>query len=421
MKNKPLRTVMLADCQSFYASVEKSAHPEYEDKPLAVCGDPLRRSGIVLAACPIAKSFGVTTAERIGDAIGKCPDIIVVKPRMQEYIRVSLQITDIYRTFTDLVEPYSIDEQFIDVSGSSSLFGSPIEIAKAMQHEVWQATGVRIRVGISENKILAKMACDNFAKTNQDGIFTLPQKDIADILWPLPVNKMFMVGSRMMNHFMKMGIHTIEHIAKIALPKFKTMLRTRFGKQSDIQAEQYWRIANGIDDSPVTLDTHDTQKSIGHQMTLPRDYRTLPEILVVILELAELVCQHCRAKGYMGWVVSVGCMGADYGSPSGFFRQMKMHDPTNLAEDVYEIAKILINKHWDKLPVRKVGVTLSELISDQEYQYVLFGDREKKIALAHTLDKIKLKYGDAAIMRAVSVSQAGQAKDRSNKIGGHYK
>jgi DNA polymerase-4 len=421
MKNKRLRTVMLADCQSFYASVEKAAHPEYQDKPLAVCGDPLRRSGIVLAACPIAKSFGVTTAERIGDAIGKCPDIIVVKPRMQEYIRVSLQITDIYKTFTDLVEPYSIDEQFIDVSGSSSLFGSPIEIAKAMQHQVRQATGVRIRVGISENKILAKMACDNFAKTNKDGIFTLPQKDIADILWPLPVNKMFMVGSRMMNHFMKMGIHTIGDIAKIALPKFKTMLRTRFGKQSDIQAEQYWRIANGIDDSPVTLDTHDTQKSIGHQMTLPRDYRTLEEILVVILELAELVCQHCRAKGYMGWVVSVGCMGADYGSPSGFFRQMKMHDPTNLAEDVYEIAKLLINKHWDQLPVRKVGVTLSELISDQEYQYVLFGDREKKIALAHTLDKIKSKYGDAAIMRAVSVSEAGQAKDRSNKIGGHYK
>jgi DNA polymerase IV len=164
MNNIPLRTVMLLDCQSFYASVEKAANPEYEGKPLAVCGDPLRRSGIVLAACPLAKKAGVTTAERIGDAIGKCPDIIVVKPRMQEYIRVSLQISDIYRTFTDLVEPYSIDEQFIDVSGSSRLFGSAEEIARAIQHEVMEATGVRVRAGISENKILAKMACDNFAK-----------------------------------------------------------------------------------------------------------------------------------------------------------------------------------------------------------------------------------------------------------------
>lgn len=179
--------------------------------------------------------------------------------------------------------------------------------------------------------------------------------------------------------------------------------------------------ADTIDDSLVTLNTHDTQKSIGHQMTLPRDYKTLEEILVVILELAELVCQHSRAKGYMGWVVSVGLMGADYDQPSGFFRQMRMPDPTHLAEDIYEIAKILINKHWDMLPVRKVGVTISELVSDQEYQYVLFGDRQRKIALAHTLDQIKTKYGDAAIMRAVSISESGQAKDRSNKIGGHYK
>jgi DNA polymerase-4 len=198
-------------------------------------------------------------------------------------------------------------------------------------------------------------------------------------------------------------------------------MRTKFGKQSDIQAELYWRIANGIDDSPVTIGAHDTQKSIGHQMTLPRDYRTLEEILVVILELAEMVCQHSRAKRYMGWVVSVGLMGADYDRPSGFFRQMRMPDPTNLAEDLYNVAKILIDRHWDKLPVRKVGVTLNDLVDDQEYQYVLFGDRENKMKLARTMDEIKLRYGDASIMRAVSLSKAGQAKDRSKKIGGHYK
>lgn len=111
---------------------------------------------------------------------------------------------------------------------------------------------------------------------------------------------MYMVGSRMTNHFMRMGINTIGDLAIIPLPRLKQQLRTKFGNQSDIQAELYWRIANGIDDSPVTIGTHDTQKSIGHQMTLPRDYKTLEDILVVILELAELVCQHCRAKRYMG-------------------------------------------------------------------------------------------------------------------------
>jgi DNA polymerase-4 len=125
-----------------------------------------------------------------------------------------------------------------------------------------EATGVRVRAGISENKILAKMACDNFAKKNLEGIFKLPKEEIAKDLWRLPVNKMFMVGSRMMNHFKIMGIHTIGELANIPLPQLKSLLRTRFGKQSDIQAEQFWRIANGIDDSPVTLDTHDTQKSI---------------------------------------------------------------------------------------------------------------------------------------------------------------
>jgi DNA polymerase-4 len=415
------RSIMLIDCQSFYASVEHATHPEYEGLPLAVCGDPTRRSGIVLAACPLAKAKGVTTAERIGDAIGKCPELIIVQPRMQEYIKVSMQISDIYRTFTDLVEPFSIDEQFVDVTGSRRLYGAPVEIAKAIQMQVMEQTKIYVRAGISSTKILAKTACDNFAKKNPGGIFELPIDKVSEILWPLHISKMYMVGSRMTNHFMRMGIHTIGDLGRIPLHKLKQMLRTKFGKQSDIQAEQYWRIANGIDDSPVTVGTHDTQKSIGHQMTLPRDYRTLEEILVVLLELAELVCQHTRAKRYMGWVVSVGLMGADYEARSGFFRQMRMPDPSNLAEDLYNVTKIIIDRHWDKQPVRKVGITLSDLVSDEEYQYVLFGDRENKMKLAHTMDKIKMRYGDTAIMRAISVSEAGQAKDRSKKIGGHYK
>lgn len=418
---KVQRTIMLADCQSFYASVEKAAHPEYKDKPLAVAGDPLRRSGIILAACPIAKSFGVTTAERLGEALAKCPELIVIKPRMQEYINVSLQISDILRTYTDLVEPYSIDEQHLDVTGSLNLFGSPTEIAKSIQAKVLQETRVYTRIGISENKVLAKMACDNFAKKNKNGIFSLPKEEISEHLWPLAVNKMFMVGSRMTAHFVNKGILTIGDIANIPLAKFKEVMRRIAGKNSDIQAELYWRIANGHDDSLVTLGTHDTQKAIGHQMTLPRDYRKEADLLVVILELAEMVCQRCRAKNYMGWVVSVGCQGADYDRSTGFYRQMKLADPTNMAEDVYSAATLLFKRHWDGLPVRKVGVTLSELISDDVYQLVLFDDRERKISLAHTLDEIKLRYGATAIMRAVSITEAGQARDRSSKIGGHYK
>lgn len=416
-----MRVVMLADCQAFYASVEKAAQPQYKDEPLAVCGDPKRRSGIVLAACPIAKSYGVSTAESIGEALVKCPDLVVVQPRMQEYINVSLQITSIYQSFTDLVEPYSIDEQFLDVTGSLHLFGGPEQLAAQIRSEVLAQTGVTVRIGISYCKVLAKMACDNFAKRHPTGIFTLHKDELSDVLWPLPVHKMFMVGSRMTAHFAKMGIYTIGDIATRELGDFKREMRQYFGKNSDIQAELYWRIANGMDDSEVSLTAHDEQKSIGHQMTLPRDYQTAEQIAVVILELSELVCQRCREQGLMGSVVSVGCQGADFDRPTGFYRQMKLADPTNLAEDVYAAAMVLLRRHWDGLPVRKVAVTLGELVSDDVMQLVLFDDRERKLRLARSLDKIKSKYGDASVIRAVSLTEAGQARDRSRKIGGHYK
>lgn len=135
------RIIMLADCQSFYASVEKASNPQYANKPLVVAGDPERRSGIILAACPIAKQYGVTTAETVRESLAKCPDLVIIKPRMQLYIDVSMQITNIYRTYSDLVEPYSIDEQFIDITGSRKLFGSPRDIAEAIQGQVRNDTG----------------------------------------------------------------------------------------------------------------------------------------------------------------------------------------------------------------------------------------------------------------------------------------
>jgi nucleotidyltransferase/DNA polymerase involved in DNA repair len=420
------RTIFLVDCQSFYASVEKASNPTLKNKPVAVCGDPSRRSGIVLAACPIAKSFGVTTAERIGEALIKCPELVVVKPRMQHYIDVSLAITEIYQGFSDLVEIFSIDEQFIDITGSIGLFGDPITIARAIQDRVLQQTGVWVRVGISSNKMLAKIATDIWAKKNESGIFTLNKEDVEQQLWPQPVNKMFGVGSKMTAHFERLGMLTIGHIARTTLPILKERFRIKFGKQSDIHAEVMWRTANGLDDSPVSPSTFRTApKSIGHMMTLPRDYagnsKTNPDVEVILLELAEEVCRDCRRKGYMGWVVSVSCMCSPYEAPTGFSRQMKMSDPTNNTNAVYEIAKELFYRYWDKMPVRRVGIMLSNLVDDQGYQLTLFEDQVKSRALDKATDQIKDRYGSAAIVRASSLTTAGQAAERAQKIGGHYK
>ncbi len=192
------RTVLMADGQSFYASIEKAAYPEYRDKPVAV-GDPARRSGIILAACPIAKSRGVTSAERVGEALAKCPDLVVIRPRMQTYISVSLLITEIFESITDQVEPFSIDEQFLDVTGSLALFGSAEEIARLIQTRVKLSTGVWSRVGIGPNKILAKMATGNFAKKKPAGIFELTHDNIEKELWPLPARQMFMVAGAMLS------------------------------------------------------------------------------------------------------------------------------------------------------------------------------------------------------------------------------
>ncbi|WP_336772567.1 DNA polymerase IV [Paenibacillus sp. MMO-58] len=415
------RVIMLIDCQSFYASVEKAAHPEYKNDPVVVAGDPSRRSGIILAACPLAKQYGVTTAETLGEALGKCPHLVIIKPRMQAYIDVSLMITDIFRSFTDLVEPFSIDEQFLDVTGSLSYFGTPEEIATQIQTKIMTYTGVWARVGISSNKILAKMATDIWAKKNDTGQFTLPKSEVESLLWPLPVNKMFGVGSRMTAHFQRMGISTIGDLGRLPLPEFKRRLQARMGRNSDIQAELFWQTANGIDPSPVKPSTHDAQQAVGHQMTLPRDYSKPQEIDVVLLELSEEVCRRSRAKGYMGSVVAAGAQGADFDHPTGFFRQMTVPDPTNITKEVFAAARTLFYAHWDRLPVRKLGVTLSKLVPDDQYQLTLFGNREKERKLDRVTDAIRHKFGTTSILRASSLLESAQARERSVKIGGHYK
>lgn len=158
------RAILLVDMQSFYASVEKVEAPHLENVPLIVSGDPERRSGVVLAACPLAKKRGVQNASRLWEAQEKCPEAVVVRPRMQRYLDVSVMITELLEQYTDLVEPYSIDEQFLDITGSLTLFGSPHEIAQHIQTTIMNQTGIYARVGIGPNKVLAKMACDHFAK-----------------------------------------------------------------------------------------------------------------------------------------------------------------------------------------------------------------------------------------------------------------
>lgn len=415
------RSILLVDGQSFYASVEKSAHPEYKDKPVAV-GDPERRSGIILAACPIAKSRGVTTASRVGEALTICKDLVIIRPRMQRYISISLFITSIFESFTELVEPYSIDEQFLDVTGSVALYGSAEAIARKIQHNVQLSTGVLSRIGIGPTKVLAKTATDNFAKKRPEGIFRLDETNIERDLWPLPVSNMFMVASRMTSRFTMQGLRTIGDIAQLELPVFKRMMRRMMGKQSDIQAEYYWQTANGIDPSPVVPSIATPLKSVSHGKALRASlYSCREDIEVVLLELCIEVGRRARNLGVQGRVVVLGVGETDGQRGNVFNRQMTLIRPTSLTHDLVNAVQTLFDQYWQGMPVSHIAIALTGLSSDKIQQLDLFEDRAKQFDLELVTDEIKGRFGDASIMRASSLLQSGVARERAGQIGGHFK
>lgn len=415
------RSILLVDGQSFYASIEKIAHPEYINKPVAV-GDPSRRSGIILAACPIAKAQGVTTASRIGEAMALCKDLVVIRPRMQRYISISLFITRIFESFTNLVEPYSIDEQFLDVTGSVALYGSAEEIAQLIQHKIQLSTGVWSRVGIGPTKVLAKTATDNFAKKRTDGIFRLDQHNIERDLWPLPINNMFMVATRMTARFTMYGLRTIGDVAQLELTVFKKLMRRMMGKQSDIQAEYYWQTANGIDPSPVVPSIATPLKSVSHGKALRASlYGRREDIEVVLLELCVEVGRRARRLGYLGRVVSLGVGESDGLRANVFNRQLTLDRPTSLTHELVDAVQKLFDQNWKGMPVSNVAISLNQLSTDKVQQLDLFEDRAKQFELELATDGIKDRYGDDAIMRASSLLRSGVARERAGQIGGHFK
>ncbi|PYZ93050.1 DNA polymerase IV [Salipaludibacillus keqinensis] len=408
------KVIFLVDMQSFFASVEKAKHYHNLNRPLVVSGDPTRRSGVILAACPLAKKSGIQNGERLWEAEQKCPGLVTVPPHMQEYIDNSIVITEILESVTDLVEPYSIDEQFMDVTHSQKLFGDPYEIASYIQHEIHSKLRVFARVGIGENKVLAKMACDNFSKKNENGIFFLKKEELEDTLWPLPIEKLFRAGGKMSQHLRRRAIRTIGELARTDVNKIK--------KEWGIHGQVLWMNAHGVDYSPISLTSTNGQKAIGNGMTLPRDYSEKAEIKVVLLELCEEVCRRARLAQVMGQTVSLGVSGASYEIRTGFHRQQKMAEPTNMTMEVFRYACDLLESFWDREPIRRLHVSLSSLHSDQTIQLSLFEEqRGENIQLGYVTDELVKKYGKTAVIRAASLLPASQVKERSAKIGGHYK
>ncbi|GAK06134.1 LOW QUALITY PROTEIN: DNA polymerase IV [Geomicrobium sp. JCM 19037] len=409
------RVVFLIDMQSFFANMEKLSRPDLDDKPVVVAGDPKIRSGVILAACPVAKKWGVQTAEALWEAEMKCPHLVVLKPRMQLYLDVSVAIASSLEMYTDLVEPYSIDEIFVDMTDAIHRHNcSPEDLAEEVITKVRRESGMVARVGIGPNKVMAKMACDHFSKKQPGGIFFLHPENLQQRLWPLPIDSLFGVGKRMGKHFRDMGIRTIGQLAGAEL----TDMKKRWG----INGELLWRTAHGEDESPVKLDTHVRRKAIGHHMTLPKDYRKLDDIHTVLMELADEVARRVRANGCLGGTVTMGAAGTiHFQMPSGFHRQVKLPELTNDGGVIYRAAKQLFLTHWNRDAIRSLGIGLDGLVSDEARQLSLFTDDVDRERLNFTIDGLKNRYGSATVLRAVSLTEGGQALIRSQKLGGHYK
>ena len=405
------KIIFLADMESFYAGVETALDPSLRGKPVAVCGDPALRHGIVLAASKEAKAWGVKAGQPAWECKRLCPRIIFIRPHMNTYLEFSLKITRIFEQFTDRVAPYSIDEQFLDLSGCESLFGGPREMARAMIARVWDETGIRCRIGLGENPLQAKMACDRFAKRSADAFFELNSENYARHIWPLPIGDLFGVGQRMERNFHRMAVRTIGHLA--GLPR--EALARRWG----VNGEVLWLNAHGIDYSTVQPGPPAVQKGVGHCMTLPRDYGARREIEVALLELADEVCFRTRALGKMGSTVHVYCRGAGFDCPAGFSRQRKLPEPTAVTMDLYPPVLKLFRLHWDGKPVRALGLGLTGLTDRDQVQLSLFNRRDIKDRLSDTMDMIRERFGPTGLFRAASLTAGARLFDRAGKIGGH--
>lgn len=408
----PRHDVLCIDMRSFYASVEAVKRGLDPMKVmLAVVGDPNRSGSIVLATSPaLKKKYNLSNVNRFFE-LPKDPDIHIVPARMADYLKVSLAITDRLNRYApkEAIHQYSVDEVWVTVDGLEKLFGNPWQIAQQIKDDIYQTFGLTCSIGIGDNKFLAKVVMDLYAK--QTGIAECRYEDVPEKLWPVPIEKVWGIGSRLKRHLNRMGIITLGQLAQYNLKS----LKKRFG----VMGEQLYWHAWGIDLSPVFGNfIRAEQKGFGHGISLLRDY-SAEETLTCILELCEEVCRRARTANRAGRTIHLG-IGYSQETGGGFHRSKSLYFPTNITMDVYQVCRQLFQTFYDgKSKIRRVFVTLDNLSESGDTQLNLFEDRAKKTDIGYVMDAIRDKYGATALLRASSYTEAGITIDRSKKIGGH--
>lgn len=392
----PDRVIFHIDCDAFFASVEETFHPEYKAVPMAVAGDPESRRGIILAKNALAKGFGIKTAETIWSARQKCPQLTLVPPRHRAYGEFCGRVNAIYEQYTDQVEQFSIDESFLDVTGSLHLFGKdPTALAHEIRRRVEREIGITVSVGISWNKIFAKLGSD---LNKPNGVCLISHENVQTIAWPLPASNLFLIGKNTAEALDRLGVKTIGQLAQAD----EKLLRQRFGKMGD----QMYLYANGLDDSPVArIGQQDPMKSIGNGMTFQRNLVTRQDIRTGLIALCDSVARRLRRADMKCNTVQVTIKNPDLHSIQ---RQKSIRQPTHLSKELAEVAMEIVEAHWNiGNPIRLLTVTAQNLVpaSASVEQLSLFGAGDEKTErserLEKTMDAIRGRYGRYSIQQGV--------------------
>lgn len=396
-KYKKDRVILHSDCNGFFASVECLHNPEIRNKPVAVSGDAENRHGIILAKNEIAKRYNIKTGEAIWQAKQKCPELLTVHPHFDLYKRFSKMARRIYSDYTDLIEPFGLDEAWLDVTHNTEKSG--IEIAREISERVKFELGITVSIGISFNKIFAKFGSDY---KKPDAITQITRENYKSIVWNAPAQDLLYVGKATKKKLNNIGIYTIGDIAQSS----PALLRSHLGKWGDL----IYGFANGYDSSPVShMDSNNEAKSIGNSTTTPRDMKTYKDVKIVMYVLCESVCRRMREQGFLAKTVNISVRDNELHTVT---RQCTLEDYTNITNEVFKTATGLFRNNYKmQRPIRSIGVSVTDFVhNDVPHQLSILKDEKKLFQneqLDKTIDILKKRFGNYVLRPAVLLDDNG--------------
>lgn len=393
------RLIFHIDVNSAFLSWEAArrvaaGEPDLRLIPSAIGGDRNKRTGIILAKSVPAKQYGIKTGEPVGMALKKCPELVLVPSDFRLYVKNSEAFMSICRRYAPVVEKYSIDECFLDMSGTEYIYPDPVALAHEIKDTIHRELGFTVNVGVAGNKLLAKMAGD---LEKPDRVHTLFPGEIRSKMWPLPVRDLFTVGGATAHRLEQADIQTIGQLAQTELTRVQRLVGEK-------QGLQIHRFANGLDDTPVS-DIPEEAKGFSISTTLEEDVTDRTEARRILLALADTVSARMRAESAKAWCVAVTIRGGDFRDRG---HQRKLDTPTDITDEVYSISCRLFDELWDgRMPLRLLGIALTQITRDETEQLTLFDgpDRDRARKRDQAVDALRGKFGPDTIRRGTALEK----------------